>query len=191
MIFKWLKNKNARKRAARSLYQTALTQSRVAVFYGDHAVADTMDGRFDLLVFHAALMMKPLKAHGAKGRLLSQALFDVLFVEVEFALRESGVGDLGVPKHMAKMMKAFNGRIHAYNAALDSNDLGAFEVAIARNILRCESVTGFSKSMAAYGLDSYARFGRYNMDDFMDGNVSFPAFEPGNLTTEQPHAQAI
>lgn len=191
MIFKWLKNKNARKRAARSLYQSALSQSRAPVFYGAQGVADTMDGRFDLLVFHCTLIMNALKAHGAQGARLSQALFDVLFVEVEFALRETGVGDLGVPKHMAKMMKAFNGRIHAYDAALDARDIAALDVAVARNILRCDSVTDFSKAIAVYGLDSFVRFSAHGLNDFMENNMRFAAFEPDRLMTETSYAQAI
>lgn len=190
MIFKWLKNKNARKRAARALYQTALGQSRAAVFYGGQGASDTMDGRFDLLVFHVALLMHGLKPHGAQAQKLSQALFDVLFVEVEFALRESGVGDLGVPKHMAKMMKAFNGRIHAYMLALDANDMAALELAIARNILRRDDVTGFSAALAAYGLKAGAQLQACMFDDFMEGRISFPHFV-SQSQMEQRYAQAV
>ena len=33
-------------------------------------------------------------------------------------LREMGIGDMGIPKHMRRMMNAFNGRMHNYLAAI-------------------------------------------------------------------------
>jgi cytochrome b pre-mRNA-processing protein 3 len=38
-------------------------------------------------------------------------------------LREMGIGDMGIPKHMRKMMKGFNGRMHAYEEALTQGRL--------------------------------------------------------------------
>ncbi len=171
MIFNWLNIRRLRRDAAKKLYQTTLVQSRDPVFYADFGVCDTMDGRFDVLAFHAALVMNRLRNLGSDGAKLAQAYFDVLFVEVDFALRESGVGDLGVPKHMAKMMKAFNGRVHAYSGALDQS---AMEQAISRNIFRTEQASA-AVAIAAYAFDVKAVLEKYDMEDFKGGRVAFPA----------------
>ncbi|MFA5591966.1 MAG: ubiquinol-cytochrome C chaperone family protein [Micavibrio sp.] len=157
MFFKWARTRAHRKRAAAQLYQTALAQSREPVFYRDYGVADTMDGRFDMLGFHAALIMEGLRPYGREGRALAQALFDKLFREVEFALRESGVGDLGVPKHMGRMMRAFNGRAHAYHEALAGRDVEALEKALARNIYRDDTATEQAGALAKYGFEAMIR----------------------------------
>ena len=48
--------------AAGRLYDAAVERSRSPAFYRELQVPDTIDGRFDLLVLHAFLVMKHLKA---------------------------------------------------------------------------------------------------------------------------------
>jgi cytochrome b pre-mRNA-processing protein 3 len=55
-----------------------------------------------------------------------------MFVDMDHALRESGVGDLSVGKHMRRMMKAFNGRMAAYEAGLA--DAALLAAALRRNV---------------------------------------------------------
>jgi cytochrome b pre-mRNA-processing protein 3 len=173
MFFNWLKHRTARKQAAAGLYQSARTQSRHPVFYANWGVADTMDGRFDVLSLHVALLMARLGQKGAQGRKLAQALFDTMFRDIEFTLRETGVGDLGVPKHMAKMMKAFNGRVHAYHQALKANDNVALETAIARNIYRMEHIPDHARDIAGYAIDVKNTLDQYH--DFHRGSIDYPA----------------
>jgi len=178
MVFNWLKHRTARRRSAAGLYQTARTQSRDPVFYAHWGVADTMDGRFDLLALHVALMMERLGALGPEGAKLAQALFDCMFKDIELTLRETGVGDLGVPKHMARMMKAFNGRVHVYHAALGANDEAALNVALNRNIYRGNEAANGGE-LARYILAACESLNRYDLQDFQRGNVSYqnsPAF---------------
>ena len=84
-----------------------MAQSRDPAFYEALGVADSVDGRFDLISLHTILVIERLEQFGKPGRKLAQTLFDTMFVTMDFTLREMGVGDLGVPKHMQKMMKAF------------------------------------------------------------------------------------
>lgn len=174
MLFHWLKTRNSRKAIAEGLYQAALAQSRRAEFYIRLGVADTMDGRFDLLCLHAAILINRLNREGAQGQKLAQALFDVLFKQMDYGLRESGVGDLGVPKHMQKMMKAFNGRMQAYAGAFQSREADAMADSIARNLYRRETVDGFARMMADYALAAMEKAAATPMTEMMEGRAVFP-----------------
>lgn len=118
-----------------ALYRQIVTQARQPVFYRDHAVPDTLDGRFDMIVLHAFLVMRRLKQiAGPEAQKVSQDLFDLLFADMDSNLREIGVGDLGVGKRVKKMAQAFYGRVEAYEAGLGAIDPVVLEQALARNL---------------------------------------------------------
>jgi cytochrome b pre-mRNA-processing protein 3 len=119
-------NSNNMDRAER-LYAAALGQTRHCMFFEKLGVPDTFDGRFDLLLLHIFLIMDALMKQGGKED-LSQALFDVTFRDMDQTLREMGIGDMGVPKHMRRMMKAYNGRMHAYKMALEPESLAGVKI---------------------------------------------------------------
>ncbi|MEC8291715.1 MAG: ubiquinol-cytochrome C chaperone family protein, partial [Pseudomonadota bacterium] len=49
-----------------------------------------------------------------------QDLFDLFFKDMDQAMREAGVGDMGVGKKVQKMVEAFYGRATAYDEVLDA-----------------------------------------------------------------------
>ncbi len=181
MIFQWLKHKSLRRQAAEGLYQAALRQSRCPDFYTQLGVPDTTDGHFNLLCLHIALFIDRLNEGGRDGRAQGQALFDAMFRRMELDLREMGVGDLGVPKHMKRMMKAFNGRAHAYRNAMISGDDAALCDAIARNVYHLDGAQGENADVVA--MAGYVRTMRQmlqssTMDDCISAKLSFPAITP-------------
>ncbi len=131
---------NARRRARREtgavaarLYTAAVAQARAPAFY-EAGVPDTIDGRFDLLMLHLFLLMRRLRRDGAPGAALTQALFDTAFDDMDRTLREMGVGDLGVPRRIKAMARAFYGRAAAYDAALDAHGDSDLRTALGRNL---------------------------------------------------------
>ncbi len=112
---------------ARDLYAAALSQTRQEIFYRDCGVPDTFDGRFDLLLLHLFMILSPM-AEKPEYKALSQAVFDTAFKDMDQTLRERGIGDMGVPKHMRRMMMAFNGRMHAYQAAIAPETLQSVKI---------------------------------------------------------------
>jgi hypothetical protein len=56
------------------------------------------------------------------------------FKDTELGLREAGVGDLSVSKHMKKMLEAFYGRASLYYEALEQKDTGSLTAAMTRNL---------------------------------------------------------
>ena len=98
-----------------------VAQARLPCFYRDYAVADTVNGRFDLIVLHLALVLDRL-AQDPALRSLGQGVFDQFCQDMDHNLREMGIGDLKVPKEMQRMGEAFYGRAQAYRAALAAAD---------------------------------------------------------------------
>jgi cytochrome b pre-mRNA-processing protein 3 len=124
-----------------TLYGMIVAQARLPAFYRDFAVADTVNGRFDLLVLHLALVLGRLwqeseqeSEQGPALKKLGQGLFDQFCADMDGNLREIGFADLKVPKEMSKIGEAFYGRAQAYQAALDAPGDQALADAIARNI---------------------------------------------------------
>ena len=123
-----------RARRAATHYAALVAQARRPAFYESLGVPDTLDGRFDLIVLHATLYLKRLRAAGREGRQLAQAVFDQMFFSLDQALRELGVGDISLPKKMRNMVSAFYGRAAAYEKAINAADEQALADALTRNL---------------------------------------------------------
>jgi cytochrome b pre-mRNA-processing protein 3 len=126
-----LRRRAETRRLADTLLAGLIARARRPVFYETLGVADTMDGRFDLLTLHAWLVLDRLVQQEAEA--LSQSLVNALFVQFDEALREQGAGDMGMARRMTKMADAFYGRLKAYREAPDEAALGD---AILRNLYR-------------------------------------------------------
>lgn len=110
-----------RRNKAQALYNAAAQKARDPKFYTVMEVPDTLDGRFEMLCLITAIVMVRLSDFGKEGQRLSQDLFDKMFKTAEKSLREIGIGDMGIPKHMKRMMSGFNGRVNALDQALSGN----------------------------------------------------------------------
>jgi len=121
------------------LYDAVVGAARQPGWYVEGAVPDTLDGRFDALVLVLALLMLRLEAEtGDNPRhpaaRLSADLADRFLTDMEGNLRQDGIGDQAVPKHMGRMMAALGGRLGAYRAA--GLDPAAMGQALQRNLYR-------------------------------------------------------
>ncbi|HEV2677116.1 MAG TPA: ubiquinol-cytochrome C chaperone family protein [Aliidongia sp.] len=117
--------------AAAAVHRAAVDQARLVPFYADHGVPDTLDGRFEMIVLHAFLVLHRLSAH-PEAQKFGQALYDVLFGDMDRALREMGTGDLSVGKQVKRMAEGFAGRIKAYRDGLAGT--GDLREALRRNL---------------------------------------------------------
>ncbi|MDE2500770.1 MAG: hypothetical protein KGL56_11330, partial [Alphaproteobacteria bacterium] len=83
-----LRRSKERQLTASRLNQALVTRAREPVFFLRLGVQDTLDGRFDLVVVHAWLVLDRLAAAGETA--LSQAFVDTIFITFDEALRELG-----------------------------------------------------------------------------------------------------
>ena len=79
------------------LYGAIVAQARDPAFYRNYGVPDTSNGRLEMIVLHAVLVLSRLETEGGSGRPLGQALFDYFCSDVDANLREMGVGDMARP----------------------------------------------------------------------------------------------
>ncbi|HUY68819.1 MAG TPA: ubiquinol-cytochrome C chaperone family protein [Alphaproteobacteria bacterium] len=157
--------------AMAALYQACVAQARQAKFYRAFGVPDTLDGRYDLLVLHAYLVMRRLGGDAER----KQQLFDLMFTDVDRNLREMGVGDMGIGKRMKRMISAFYGRGQAYERALaDGGDAGLQDV-LARNIYGKPMPCDDAVRLAAYVRAAVARLDEQPLADVTAGHIEFPA----------------
>jgi cytochrome b pre-mRNA-processing protein 3 len=161
-----------------TLYGMIVAQARLPCFYRDYAVADTVNGRFDLIVLHLALVLDRL-AQDPGSRSLGQGVFDRFCDDMDHNLREMGVGDLKVPKQMRRMGEAFYGRSQAYRAAWAAKDERPLVEALARNIYG-GSPSASATRLAAYVREALRDLGTQPSASLASGELSFP--EPSKIS---------
>ncbi|MCI4590850.1 ubiquinol-cytochrome C chaperone family protein [Sphingobium sp. BYY-5] len=116
----------------RPLYHAVVGEGRQPHWYLEGAVPDTLDGRFDMIVAILAQVLIRLEQQGATQE--SVWLTELFVDDMDGQLRQEGVGDVVVGKHIGRMMSALGGRISAYREALtDGADFGE---ALRRNLYR-------------------------------------------------------
>jgi cytochrome b pre-mRNA-processing protein 3 len=190
-MFAWTARRKQRHVVAHRLHEAILSQSRLPGFYAHRGVPDTFDGRFELVLLHAFLVWNRLRDEGEAGQRAAQDMFDAMFRNMSAALRQIGVGDLGVPHHMKRMMKAFKGRAMAYQAGL--NDPQAMREALRRNLfgtitapesIRMDWFTGYMGE-AAKALT------RQDGRAVLDGHVDFSSLDPDKEEADHDRARMV
>ena len=163
-------------RPAERLYQSILQASRQPNLYTEFEVHDHLDSRFDMLCLHISLLMGRLRMLPEDvHKPLNQELFDRFFADMDFTLREMGVGDLGVGKRVRKMSEAFMGRLLAYTKSLERNDKMELALVLARNIRRSHNSNDADRRMADYVLQSRDRLSAVGDNEMQAGTVDLVA----------------
>ncbi len=158
-----------------ALYAAAVAAARDPWLYQSLAAPDTLDGRFDLIALHVSLLIQRLRQAPDPGPTLAQAVFDAMFSDMDNNLREIGVGDLSIGKHVRAMWNAFHGRALAYEAAVQAGDRPALEAALERNVWRGQAPQGAAASLAAIVLAQAANLAEQPIEAFAAGQTRFLA----------------
>lgn len=162
---------------AEGLYLALVAQSRQPRFYEELGVPDTVDGRFDMICLHAFLVLRRLRSEEAEDpAALAQAVFDLMFQDMDRNLREMGVGDLSVGKHIKGMAKALYGRIAVYGDGLEQADNALLIDALSRNLFRkAEPTAEQVTAMVSYLRSQAASLSAQPLSALLDGKVTFSA----------------
>ncbi|HKS85748.1 MAG TPA: ubiquinol-cytochrome C chaperone family protein [Pseudolabrys sp.] len=173
MIFPLIR-RSTRQTTISSLYGTIVAQARLPCFYREYEVPDTVNGRFELVVMHLALVLNRLE-DGAAGRELGQALFDHFCSDMDHNLREMGIGDLSVPKQMRRVGEAFYGRARAYQDGLRDPAGPLLAPAIRRNIYETgDADRPPADRLAAYMREAARILATQALADLLAGRVILP-----------------
>jgi cytochrome b pre-mRNA-processing protein 3 len=124
------------KDAMRPLYAKIVEKARALHWYEEGAVTDSLDGRFEMVTAMLSLVL--IRLDNAADKADESVLLTEIFVDdMDGQLREVGVGDMIVGKHLGKMMAAMGGRLGAYREGL--KDKSILREAVLRNVFRGEA----------------------------------------------------
>ena len=119
------------KAALLPLYDRIVEKARAPHWYRDGHVPDTLDGRFEMVAAILSLLL--IRLEQADGDAKYGVYLTEIFVDdMDGQLREIGIGDMLVGKHIGKLMSALGGRLTAYRKGLSNKS--EMRSAIARNI---------------------------------------------------------
>ena len=116
------------------LYRAIVARGRDPSWYREGRVPDTVDGRFDMIASILALVLIRLEREDDATRRDSVLLTESFIDDMDSSLRQIGIGDFVVGKHVGRLMGALGGRLDAFRSALAGG--GALADAVRRNVFR-------------------------------------------------------
>ncbi len=124
---------------AASLYAAVVAEARRPDWYLAGDVPDTLDGRFDMVALVLSLLLIRLEDEATPAAAqLSADVTERFIADMDGSLRQDGIGDQVVGKHIGRMVAALGGRLGAYREA--RGDDAAFGAALGRNLWRGDTV---------------------------------------------------
>ena len=121
-----------RRRTLDPLYRDVVAIARDPAWYREGQVPDSVDGRFDMVAMLTALVLLRLEAEGDAARKASALLAELFIEDMDASLRQIGIGDYVVGKHVGRLMGALGGRLGVLRAARAQG--GSFIPVVQRNI---------------------------------------------------------
>ena len=146
---------------------------RSPAWYVAGRVPDTVEGRFDMIASLLALMLLRLEDEGEAARADSVLLTEAFIDDMDGSLRQIGIGDFTVGKHIGRLMGALGGRLEAFREALARN--GDLEAEAGRNIFRDSPPDGEALAFVASSLKGFAAgLGDRSREQLLRGEIPIP-----------------
>ena len=154
----------------RPLYAAIVAEARQPFWYERGGVADSIDGRFEMVSAVLALVLIRMEALGVAAREPSTLLTETFVEDMDGQLRQLGIGDIVVGKHIGRMMGALGGKLGAYRAALSGD--APLADALIRNLYRGETPDAGTLQAAEAGLLALnAGLEKASLADLLDGRL--------------------
>jgi cytochrome b pre-mRNA-processing protein 3 len=118
--------------AYRPLYDAIVNAGRARNWYVEGEVPDTIDGRFDMIAAVMALTLLRLEKEGENARGPSVLLTELFIDDMDGSMRQLGIGDLMVGKHVGRLTGALGGRLGAFREDVEAGR--DFTATVAKNI---------------------------------------------------------
>lgn len=125
----------------RPLWHRVVEVARQPQWYTEGGIADTVPGRFDAITVVLSLVLLRMEA-SEETRGETARLTELFVTDMDGQLRQSGVGDVVMGKHMGKLMSALGGRLAAFRAGLAAEGDAELAAAVERNVTLIEGADG-------------------------------------------------
>lgn len=154
------------------LYAAVVAIGRDPAWYREGGVPDTLDGRFDMVAAVTALVLLRIEAEGEPGRLRGVLLTELFVEDMDGTLRQIGIGDYVVSKHVGRMMSALGGRIGAFRDAATPD---GYASVVRRNIFHEAPPSEAAVTLVAGRLARFAAaLSGLRLDDLLAGKLPPP-----------------
>lgn len=151
------------------LYNAIVALARMPHWFEQGEIPDTVDGRFDMIA--ALLAITLLRLQEIPGTEQEMAHLTEIFIEdMDGQLREIGIGDMVVGKHIGRMMASLGGRLTAFREAF--TDQSKMNDVLKRNIYRGLEVKNTAIAHVEQGLHAYRdRLTQLSADLILSGEI--------------------
>ncbi len=152
------------------LYNKLTELSRNKLFYEKIKLSDNFETRILLIFFHLSIILKIAKKTDLKKK--SQEIFDNIFQNIEYHIRELGYGDVSVNKNMKNLSKIFYDIL--YNIDQDTS-----EAEMTKNLLNKYFFKNnkFDEEKAVNLLEYFQKFRNFCFDldinIMLNGSINF------------------
>ena len=153
-----------------SLYNKLVELSRNIFFYKETLLKDSFETRIILIFVHFSILLIIFKK---KKKEFPQKIFDNIFLNIEFHIRELGYGDVVVNKKMKTLTRIF------YDILLKINKSASEDFEVDNKILKTYfEITNANSSILVDNLSSYFSV-FYNfcfelkIDNMLKGKINF------------------
>ena len=165
----WLRRWRGDRGEALALYNAVVVEGRQEHWYLAGAVPDSVDGRFDMIAAVLSVVLLRLEAEPA-GAETAARVTERFVDDMDSQLREIGIGDIVVGKHVGRMMGMLGGRLGAYRDGLAAGDLAP---ALVRNLYRGAAPDGAAVAHVAAGLTALRdRLAALPIGDLVAGRIA-------------------
>lgn len=154
----------------RPLWHRVVELSRDPDWYRMCGVADTAEGRFDMITLVLSLVMLRLEGEETQAPHAGARLTELFVEDMEGQLREAGIGDPTVGKKIGQFMGSLGGRLGAYRSAIAANDRAALAAAVRRNVTMAQHDE--SEALAERMIALHARLERTPVEQLRAGELS-------------------
>jgi len=152
------------------IYQHIAQASRQPGFYEDFGVPDTLEGRFDVLALHMAIVLRHMRSWPAPANDVTHDLTDYFFEQMDDVLREIGTSDIKVPKRMKGLASVFLSKAGAYDTALQRGSVDDLVEMFTRDI----GPDVDSRLLALYALNADHMMNDSCLDLVLRQDLKFP-----------------
>tara|TARA_B100000749_G_C18265087_1_gene397947 strand:- start:113 stop:637 length:525 start_codon:yes stop_codon:yes gene_type:complete len=157
--------------AWRPLWHTLVGTAREEHWYATRGVADTLDGRFDMVSMLTALAILRLETEAEDGVPAAARLTELFVEDMDGQMREAGIGDPTVGKMIGRMMATLGGRAGSLREAVTQADESELASVAARNMHLADEEAGPAR--VAEGLRAfYARLLRTDFATLERGEIA-------------------
>ena len=172
-MLSWLKTRSDGRRKARELYGAVVAQARNAEFYQRLGVADTPEGRYELIVLHLIFVLERLGAEGASTEQARRETLEAFVADMDDSIRELGAGEMSIPRKVKKAAGGVYERAAVFRAAIADADPTVLQAWIAKFVLQGGGSDDDLAALASYVRRCSDLLSTQPASDIVAGRVAF------------------